>query len=102
MLPAPAAAASCLQHTAPSLPPRPSPSDGPPPSPQPHAPGIVTAYVFTWVPEWTTWVLLLAMALYDVLAGEHALLCLLWRSSLHQQQPAWDRPSATRLSFVRR
>ncbi|PSC76470.1 presenilin isoform B [Micractinium conductrix] len=30
--------------------------------------GIVTAYVFTWVPEWTTWVLLLAMALYDVLA----------------------------------
>ena len=36
-----------------------------------HAPaaGIVTAYVFTWIPEWTTWVLLLTMAVYDVLAG---------------------------------
>ena len=30
--------------------------------------GIVTAYLFTWVPEWTTWTLLLAMAAYDVLA----------------------------------
>ena len=31
--------------------------------------GMVTAYVFTWIPEWTTWVLLCAMAVYDVLAG---------------------------------
>lgn len=30
---------------------------------------MVTAYVFTWIPEWTTWVLLVAMAVYDVLAG---------------------------------
>lgn len=30
--------------------------------------GVVTAYVFTWIPEWTTWVLLLMMALYDVAA----------------------------------
>lgn len=26
------------------------------------------AFVFTWIPEWTTWVLLVAMAAYDVLA----------------------------------
>lgn len=31
-------------------------------------PGIVTAFVFTWIPEWTTWVLLVAMAVYDVVA----------------------------------
>lgn len=31
--------------------------------------GVVTAYVFTWIPEWTTWVLLVAMALYDIVAG---------------------------------
>ncbi|PRW59201.1 presenilin [Chlorella sorokiniana] len=30
--------------------------------------GVVTAYVFTWIPEWTTWVLLVAMAIYDVVA----------------------------------
>lgn len=30
--------------------------------------GIVTAFVFTWIPEWTTWVLLVAMAVYDILA----------------------------------
>ncbi|KAL4425797.1 hypothetical protein ABPG75_009813 [Micractinium tetrahymenae] len=30
--------------------------------------GVVTAYVFTWIPEWTTWILLLLMALYDVVA----------------------------------
>lgn len=30
--------------------------------------GVVTAYVFTWIPEWTTWVLLIAMAIYDVVA----------------------------------
>lgn len=35
----------------------------------PPAPtGVVTAYVFTWIPEWTTWVLLVAMAIYDVVA----------------------------------
>lgn len=31
--------------------------------------GVATAYVFTWIPEWTTWVMLLCMALYDVVAG---------------------------------
>eukprot|EP00891_Asterochloris_glomerata_P002404 jgi/Astpho2/2404/e_gw1.00044.70.1_t len=30
--------------------------------------GVVVAYVFTFIPEWTTWVLLLAMALYDLWA----------------------------------
>lgn len=30
--------------------------------------GCVTAYVFTYVPEWTTWVLLVGMALYDLWA----------------------------------
>ena len=30
--------------------------------------GVAVAYVFTWIPEWTTWVLLLAMAAYDVCA----------------------------------
>eukprot|EP00887_Chlorella_sp_A99_P001007 scaffold5.g1007.t1 len=30
--------------------------------------GVTTAFVFTWIPEWTTWVLLVAMAIYDVLA----------------------------------
>lgn len=29
---------------------------------------VATAFVFTWVPEWTTWLLLLAMAAYDVAA----------------------------------
>jgi hypothetical protein len=27
---------------------------------------VVVAYVFTWIPEWTTWTLLVAMAVYDV------------------------------------
>jgi presenilin 1 len=30
--------------------------------------GVVTAYMFTKVPEWTTWTLLIAMALYDLYA----------------------------------
>ena len=30
--------------------------------------GVVTAYMFTFVPEWTTWTLLVAMALYDLYA----------------------------------
>eukprot|EP01025_Chloroclados_australasicus_P038691 TRINITY_DN39938_c0_g1_i2.p1 TRINITY_DN39938_c0_g1~~TRINITY_DN39938_c0_g1_i2.p1 ORF type:complete len:524 (+),score=93.78 TRINITY_DN39938_c0_g1_i2:873-2444(+) len=30
--------------------------------------GVLVAYVFTWIPEWTTWVLLVAMALYDLCA----------------------------------
>ncbi|EFN56673.1 hypothetical protein CHLNCDRAFT_144542 [Chlorella variabilis] len=30
--------------------------------------GVVTAYVFTWIPPWTTWTLLVAMAVYDVVA----------------------------------
>lgn len=30
--------------------------------------GIVVAYIFTLIPEWTTWVLLVAMALYDLCA----------------------------------
>ena len=32
------------------------------------ATGVVTAYMFTFIPEWSTWVLLLAMALYDLCA----------------------------------
>ena len=30
--------------------------------------GVAVAFVFTWIPEWTTWVLLVAMAVYDVVA----------------------------------
>jgi presenilin 1 len=30
--------------------------------------GIITAYIFTWVPEWTSWVLICVMALYDIAA----------------------------------
>ena len=30
--------------------------------------GVVTAYTFTFIPEWTTWVMLIAMALYDLCA----------------------------------
>lgn len=33
---------------------------------------VGTAYAFTWIPAWTTWTLLLAMALYDVFAGARA------------------------------
>lgn len=32
------------------------------------ATGVAIAFVFTWIPEWTTWVLLVAMAIYDILA----------------------------------
>ena len=30
--------------------------------------GVIVAYVFTWTPEWTSWTLLLAMAIYDLFA----------------------------------
>lgn len=30
--------------------------------------GVVVAFIFTSIPEWTTWVLLVAMALYDLFA----------------------------------
>eukprot|EP00208_Stichococcus_sp_RCC1054_P001553 CAMPEP_0206144564 /NCGR_PEP_ID=MMETSP1473-20131121/24484_1 /ASSEMBLY_ACC=CAM_ASM_001109 /TAXON_ID=1461547 /ORGANISM="Stichococcus sp, Strain RCC1054" /LENGTH=419 /DNA_ID=CAMNT_0053540415 /DNA_START=347 /DNA_END=1609 /DNA_ORIENTATION=+ len=30
--------------------------------------GVIVAYVFTWVPQWTTWTLLAAMAIYDLFA----------------------------------
>ncbi|DBB12702.1 TPA: hypothetical protein ACH3X3_005479 [Trebouxia sp. C0006] len=30
--------------------------------------GMVTAYMFTFIPEWSTWVMLIAMALYDLCA----------------------------------
>lgn len=30
--------------------------------------GIFVAYWFTWLPEWTTWVLLVALAVYDLVA----------------------------------
>jgi hypothetical protein len=30
--------------------------------------GVVVAFIFTAIPEWTTWVLLVAMALYDLFA----------------------------------
>ena len=30
--------------------------------------GTIVAFVFTGIPEWTTWFLLVAMALYDVVA----------------------------------
>lgn len=30
--------------------------------------GVVTAYMFTFIPEWSTWVMLIAMALYDLCA----------------------------------
>jgi presenilin 1 len=30
--------------------------------------GICVAYIFTHVPEWTSWVLLVIMALYDLAA----------------------------------
>ena len=34
--------------------------------------GVSVAYVFTWIPEWTTWILLVAMAAYDIIAGGRA------------------------------
>jgi presenilin 1 len=30
--------------------------------------GICVAYIFTHIPEWTSWVLLVIMALYDLAA----------------------------------
>lgn len=30
--------------------------------------GVVTAYIFTWIPAWTTWMVLIAMSLYDLAA----------------------------------
>ncbi len=30
--------------------------------------GLVVAYIFTWIPEWTTWLLLVLMAVYDIVA----------------------------------
>ncbi|EFJ44036.1 hypothetical protein VOLCADRAFT_82983 [Volvox carteri f. nagariensis] len=30
--------------------------------------GIIVAYIFTWIPEWTAWVILVLMALYDIAA----------------------------------
>lgn len=30
--------------------------------------GVIVAYVFTWTPEWSTWALLVAMAIYDIFA----------------------------------
>ncbi|KAL6761740.1 Presenilin-domain-containing protein [Haematococcus lacustris] len=30
--------------------------------------GVVTAYIFTWIPEWTSWLLICIMALYDIAA----------------------------------
>lgn len=30
--------------------------------------GVIIAYIFTWIPDWTSWVLLVAMAIYDIAA----------------------------------
>ena len=30
--------------------------------------GIIVAYIFTFIPEWTAWVILVLMALYDIAA----------------------------------
>lgn len=30
--------------------------------------GIIVAYIFTFIPEWTAWVILCFMALYDIVA----------------------------------
>ncbi|KAG2484665.1 hypothetical protein HYH03_016553 [Edaphochlamys debaryana] len=30
--------------------------------------GIITAYIFTFIPEWTAWVILVFMAIYDIVA----------------------------------
>jgi presenilin 1 len=37
--------------------------------------GVAVAFVFTWVPEWTTWMLLIVMAVYDIIAGEDEQQC---------------------------
>lgn len=30
--------------------------------------GIIVAYIFTFIPEWTAWVILCLMAIYDIVA----------------------------------
>eukprot|EP00983_Pelagomonas_calceolata_P095379 1158006-Pelagomonas_calceolata.AAC.1 len=30
--------------------------------------GVISAYIFTWIPEWTAWMIICAMALYDIAA----------------------------------
>lgn len=32
------------------------------------ATGVIMAFLFTGIPEWTTWILLVAMAVYDIAA----------------------------------
>ena len=47
------------------------PSASPPPPILPSVQvwvGVIVAYIFTWIPDWTSWVLLVFMALYDIAA----------------------------------
>jgi len=30
--------------------------------------GVISAYIFTWIPEWTAWMIIVCMALYDIAA----------------------------------
>lgn len=61
--------------------------------------GVATAYMFTFIPEWSTWVLLLAMALYDICAvlTPHGPL-----KVSSQQRNAYKWPSCTQELLRRR
>ncbi|KAF3612405.1 Presenilin-like protein, partial [Capsicum annuum] len=76
--------------------------------------GVLVAYWFTMLPEWTTWVLLVAMALYDLAAvllpgGPLRLLVELAMSRdedipalVYEARPVIDRESVPRGGFVQR
>jgi hypothetical protein len=67
----PRAAAPCCCPPPPQPPPSPPSSRAPPAAlllPRAAQVGVMVAYLFTFIPEWTAWILLVAMALYDLAA----------------------------------